>query len=125
MTQESRVLQDLRKDIGGIWQDEASRELTSRYLDPHESEDEQMLAGLNQQKDSLDKSQAKIVSAENYGRQAEEHATLVADGLKSTEQDLQSTYGNYDTYAQYNSEAHSKFPAIKKLISQANSACSA
>ena len=68
MTQESRVLQELRKDIQGIWEDESARELTSRYLDPHESEDQQMLAGLNQQKDTLDKSQDKLVSAENHGR---------------------------------------------------------
>jgi hypothetical protein len=124
MTQESRVLQELRKDIQGIWEDESARELTSRYLDPHESEDQQMLAGLNQQKDTLDKSQDKLVSAENHGRQAEEYAALVAEGLKSTEQELHSAYDNYDIYAQYNSEARSKFPAIKKLISQANSACS-
>jgi hypothetical protein len=125
MTQESRVLQELRKDIGGIWQDEAARELTRRYLDPHESEDQQMLAGLNQQKDALDQSQAKLVSAENYGRQAEEYAALVAEDLKATEQELQSAYGNYDTFAQYNSEARSRFPRVQQLISQANNACGA
>lgn len=125
ITQQSRVLQNLRKDIRGIWQDEAARELTSRYLDPHESKDQQMLAELNQQKDALDKSQDKLISAENYGRQAEEYATLVAEGLKSTEQELQSAYGNYDTSTHYNSEARSKFPSIRKLIGQANSACSA
>jgi len=125
MTQKSQVLRELRKDIRGVWQDEAARELTSRYLDPHESEDQQLLAGLNQQKDTLDQAQAKLVSAENYARRAEEYAALVAEGLKSTEQELQSVYSNYDTYAHYNSEARSKFPAIQKLISQANSACSA
>jgi hypothetical protein len=125
MTQESRVLQELRKDIRGVWQDEAARELTSRYLDPHENEDQQMMVGLNQQKDALDQAQAKLISAENYARQAEEYAALVAEGLKSTEQELKSAYSNYDAYAHYNSEARSKFPTIQKLISQANSACSA
>ncbi len=124
MTQESRTLQDLRKDIRGIWQDEAARELNSRYLDPHETEDQQVLAGLNRQKDALDHAMAKLASAENAVRQTEEYGTSVAEGLKSTEQESQSAYENYNTNARYNSEARSKFPEVKRLIDQANCACS-
>jgi hypothetical protein len=123
MAQESRVLQELRKGIRGIWDDEAARELTSRYLDPHESEDQQMLAGLNQQKNALDQSQAKLESAQNYSRQAEEHAEVVAERLKSTEQEMKTAYGYYDTFAHYNSEARATFPAVQRLINQANGAC--
>ena len=123
ITQESRVLQELRKDIRGIWDDEAARELTSRYFDPHENEDQRMLAELNQQKNDLDQSQAKLESIKTYMRQVEEHAASVAEGLKVIEQEMSSAYGNYDTYAHYNSEARSKFPAIQKLISQANNTC--
>lgn len=125
MTQESRVLQELRKDIRGVWQDEAARELTSRYLDPHESEDQQMLAGLNQQKMNLDQSHIKLKAAEDLARQAEEYATLVSEGLKDTEQEFHAAYSNYDMYAKYNSEARSKFPDINRLISQADNACEA
>lgn len=123
--QESRVLQELRKDIRGVWDDEAARDLTHRYLDPHQNEDQQMLAGLNQQKDALDQSQIKLESAETYARQAEEYAFSVAEELKSTEQETHTAYGNYDTYAHYNSEARSKFPDIQNLISQANKSCNA
>jgi glutamine synthetase adenylyltransferase len=123
MKQESRVLQELRKEIRGIWDDEAARELTSRYLDPHESEDQQMLAALNQQNDSLDASQAKLGSAETYARQVEEHAEVVAERLKSTEQEVSSAYSYHDIFAHYNSEAHSTFPAVQRLVNQANSAC--
>ncbi len=125
MTQESRVLQELRKDIRGVWDDEAARDLTHRYLDPHENEDQQILAGFNDQKNALDQSQIKLESAETYARQAEEYAFSVASGLKSTEQETHTAYGNYDTYAHYNSEARSKFPAIQNLISQANNSCNA
>lgn len=125
LTQESRTLQELRQDIKGVWQDEAARELTSRYLDPHENEDQQMLVELKRQKDSLDQSRLNLVSAEGHARQAEENAALVAEGLKSTQEELRSAYANYDTYAQYNAESRSKFPLIQKLINQANSACSA
>ncbi len=123
MTQESRVLQELRKDIRGIWNDEAARELTNRYLDPHESEDQQMLATLHQQQDALAQSKHQLVSAENYARQAEEHAAVVADRLKSIEQEVTSAYSHHDMYAHYNSEALSKFPIVQNLISQADNAC--
>lgn len=123
MSQGSRVLQDLRKELRGFWQDEAARELTSRYLDPHEVDDQQMLDGLNQQKNALDQSQVRLVSAEHFGRLAEEHADIVAEKLKSAHQELQSSYGNYDNFANYNSEANSKLPLVWSLIAQANSAC--
>lgn len=54
-TQQSRTLQELRKNIQGVWQDEAARELAHRYLDPHESEDQRMLGLLNQEKETLGK----------------------------------------------------------------------
>lgn len=125
MTQQSRSLLDLRKNIQGIWQDEADRELTRRYLDPHESEDQRMLAGLNQQKETLEQASAKLASAEKYGQQAEDLALQVNEGLLATEQELKSAYGNYDTHIHYNSEARSKLPTIQNLINQANSACGA
>lgn len=125
MTQESRVLQELRKEIGGIWNDDAARELTGRYLDPHENEDRRMLTGLNKQKNALDESDAKLVSAETQSRYAEEYGLLVAESLKATQQDVQSAYGNFDLYARYNSDASSKFPVVKNLLSQANNACNA
>lgn len=125
MTQQSRSLLDLRKNIQGIWQDEAAREFTGRYLDPHESEDQRMLANLNQQKDTLEQASARLTSAEKHGQQAEELALQVNEGIQSTEQELKSAYGNYDTHIYYNSEASSKLPVIQNLIDQANSACGA
>jgi beta-phosphoglucomutase-like phosphatase (HAD superfamily) len=124
-TQQSRVLLDLRKDIRPVWRDEAARELTSRYLDPHESEDQQMLAGFNRQKEALDEARIKLVSAADYGRQATEKALLAAERLTETEQELNSAYGDYDIYVHYRSEARSKFSEIQTLINQANQACTA
>lgn len=125
LTQESRTLQELRQDIKGVWQDEAARELTSRYLDPHENEDQRMLVALKHQEDSLEQSRLNLVSAERHGRQAEEKAALVTEGLESTQEELRSAYANYDAFAQCNAESRSKFPLIQKLIIQANSACNA
>jgi len=123
MTQESRVLQELRKDIRGIWNDDAAREINSRYLDPHETDDQQMLLGLNQQKETLDQSKSNLESTETYAHQVEDYAAMVVDNLNSTEQEVNTAYSYYDMYAHYHSEARSRFPIIHELINQANSAC--
>jgi hypothetical protein len=123
ITQESRVLQELRKDIRGIWDDEAARELNSQYLNPHESEDSQMLDGLNQQQDALNLSKEKLESAETSLCQAEEISVDIVDVLESTEKEINNAYSYHDTYIQYHSEAKSIFPAVYKLINQANNAC--
>lgn len=120
MTQGSRVLQELRKDIRGVWDDEATRELTSRYLDPQEIEDQHMLAGLNQQMATLDQSQAKLESAQNYSRQVEEHAEVVSERLKSTDQEMKTSHGYVNTFEHYHSEARATFPAVQSLLDQAN-----
>lgn len=125
MTQESRVLKELRQEIGGVWNDDASRELNSRYLDPHENEDSRMLVDLNKQKNALDESDAKLVSAETQGRYAEEYGSLVAESLKASKQDIQSAYGNYDHSIRFNSDSRSQFPIVNKLLNQANNACNA
>jgi hypothetical protein len=122
MKQESRALQELRSDIRGVWQDEAARELTGRYLDPHQTEDQTMLAGLEQQKEALDHADARLATATRHGQHAEEYALLVVDGLKSTGQELQNAYAAHDRFVQYNSEARGKIPQIYALINQANTA---
>lgn len=124
ITQESRVLRELRKEIRGVWDDEASRELSSRFLDPHESEDQQMLASLAQQKDFLEKSQTKLQSSKTYAQQAEENAQVVVESLKSITQEESSIYSYHDTFAHYDSEARAIFPIVRRLINQANNACS-
>jgi hypothetical protein len=54
---------------------------TARYLDPHESEDQQILAGFNRQKDALDEAQSKLISAANYACKTAEYASAVAKRL--------------------------------------------
>ena len=39
----SRELQNFRSDIRSSWEDEASKELNSRYLNPHEDDNQEMI----------------------------------------------------------------------------------
>jgi hypothetical protein len=123
MTRESHALQELRKDIQGIWVDTAARELNGRYLNPHESEDQQMLAALNNQKNNLDQTKIKLDSAQTCAQQAARHAEEVIDNLQSAEQELAKVRNDYDRYKQYDSEARSNLPIIQGWIDRANDAC--
>lgn len=123
MKRESHALQELRKDIQAIWVDAVARELNGRYLNPHEGDDQQMLAALNRQKDALDQARIKLDSAQTCARQAENHVAEVIDNLQSAEQELENVRNNYETYAHYHATARSNVPTVQSLIRQANSAC--
>jgi predicted enzyme involved in methoxymalonyl-ACP biosynthesis len=123
MSQQSRVLQELRKDITQVWSDEAAREINARYLNSHESDESQMISALNKQKDLLDQATQKMELSQEQTSKAEEYATTVSENVKFAIQELDSAYSNYDMYIQYNSDARAKFPRIEQLINNANSAC--
>lgn len=124
MAQQSRVLQELRREIQPVWDDNAAREMDSRYLNPHAGDDERMLEQLRQQQASLESSSVQLTTAQENGRRADELATVVIEQLRFTNQDLQGAYGHYDVYARYHAEARSKFPQIQALIREANASCS-
>jgi hypothetical protein len=123
LSQQSRVLQDLRKDKRGVWNDEAAREINSRYLNPHEIDSQQMLAALEQQKRALDQTDARLGAAQADAQQADAYAMVVIDKLKFVEQDITNAFSLYDLFVQYNSDARSKLPRVYELIHYANNAC--
>lgn len=123
MSQQSRVLQDLRKDVGRVWDDEAAREVNSRYLNPHEQDDARMRGEMDEQRQLLERAGRELEAAKEFARQADECAAAVAEKLRFAEQDMDSAYSNFDLYVHYNAEANSKFPAVRELIGRANAAC--
>jgi hypothetical protein len=123
MSQQSRVLQDLRKDVGRVWDDEAAREINSRFLNPHEEDDVRMRGGMSEQRSRLERVGRELEAAEVCAQQVNECAAAVAERLRFAEQDMDSAYSNFDLYVHYNAEANSKFPAVRELIRRANAAC--
>lgn len=123
LSQQSRSLQDLRRDISHVWNDEAAREINSRYLNPHEGDNSRMQTALNKQKELLEQASQKLESTKEFAQQIEECAAVVTEKLRFVEQDMDNAYSNYDLYVQYNSDARSKFPLVQELISHANAAC--
>jgi hypothetical protein len=123
MSQQSRVLQDLRKDVGHVWDDEAAREINSRFLNLHEEDDVRMRSEMNEQRQLLERAGRELESAKEFAQQADECAAAVAEKLQFTEQDMDSAYSNFDLYVHYNAEANSKFPVVQELIRRANASC--
>lgn len=123
MGQQSRVLQDLRREIQPVWDDNAAREVDSRYLNTHAADDERLLEQLHLQDESLDQSASQMAAAQEEGRRAEEQAVVVMEQLRFANQDLQGAYGHYDVYARYHVAARGKFPQVQALIREANASC--
>lgn len=123
MSQQSRVLQDLRKDVGRVWDDEAAREINSRFLNLHEQDDVLMRSEMNEQGQLLERAGRELESAREFAQQADECAAAAAEKLRFAEQDMDSAYSNFDLYVHYNAESNSKFPVVQELIRRANAAC--
>jgi len=123
VTQQSRVLQDLRRDIRIVWEDEAAREINSRYRNPHEADDLSMKEELKEQVELLKQAGHKVTAANEFARQVEEFSKTVAERGQFARQDLDNAYSSYDVFVQYNADARAKFPTIRQLINRANSAC--
>ena len=123
LTQELRVLQDLRRDINVVWEDEAAREVNSRYLNLHEVDSLSMRDQLQEQSELLKQADQKLHSAEEFSRQADSLSKSVAERHEFARQDLDNAYSSYDVFVQYNADACSKLPTIQQLINRANSSC--
>jgi hypothetical protein len=123
LTQASRVLQELRRDISVVWEDEAAREINSRYLNPHETDALSIRDEIREQAELLKQADQKLHAAKEFRQQADHHAKTVAERSQFARQDLDNAYSSYDVFVQYNSDACAKLPAIQQLINRANSAC--
>lgn len=123
ITQELRVLQDLRRDIRVVWEDEAAREINSRYLNPHEVDALSMRDELQEQAELLQQADQKLDAAKEFSRQADNLSIAVAERNQFARQDLDNAYSSYDVFLQYNADARSKLPAVQQLINKANSSC--
>jgi hypothetical protein len=123
VSQQSRVLQDLRRDIRIVWDDEAAREINGRYLNSHETDDLSMREEMKEQAELLSEAGIKLEAASEFGKQVEDFSKIVSERMQFARQDLDNAYNNYDLFVQYNSDARSKFPIIQQFIDRANASC--
>lgn len=121
--QRSRVLQELRKDISYVWRDEASREINGRYLNPHESDSDDMVVALGQHHEGLKTVDKHLSTAQELDREVARIATIVEEKVRFANEDLDLSYSAYDQFVHENAESRSRVPGVYELIDRANSAC--
>lgn len=98
--QQSRTLQEFRKEIRFSWNDHAAKELNSRYLYPHEEEDLRLLEALGQQVRVLEEANEKLVKIREHVRTANQLSTKIADILQDVELDIEIAYQHYDQHVE-------------------------
>ncbi len=122
MGQISRVLQDYRKDIQYQWDDNASKELNLRYLNPHEDEDRKMM-NLFQLHEEILKQLIHCISQihEKFLELNQLWSDLERIKIKIRDE-IKNAYANYDLYKENYSKSENLLPVIDDLIEKANSA---
>lgn len=123
LKQRARLLQDCRKELRGIWQDDAAFEINKRYFQPHEEDSQELFSKLSQQLEALQNADEELAKASHHGVEVNK---LLEDAEKFREfaqQDIKRAYSAYSTFQDQNSAARADLPAISQLINQANSCC--
>ena len=119
----SRSVQDFRKDIQSIWNDEAAREINNQYLAPHESDDKNMLKAFKEHQRLSDRVKQKCASSREYFLKINESANQLPKRFELIRENIQSAHCHNDEYLSYREEARAQFREIRSLIKQANQAC--
>jgi len=119
----SRSLQDFRKDIQSIWNDEAAREINDQYLSPHESDDKNMLKAFKEYQRLSDQVKQKVDSSREYFLKINESANQLPERFELIRENISSANCHNDEYLSYREEARAQFREIRRLIKQANQAC--
>ena len=123
MQQCSRELQDYRQDIRNDWDDEAANELNTRYLNPHEEDDQKMRKFLRAQHRGLESAAMQLSIANQRALEADKYSLEVQYFLELTQQDVARSYQSYEQSRRDCLATQSQLELVGKFIIQANSAC--
>lgn len=117
MAQQSRSLQELRADVGLVWNDSASQYLNGRYFDHHHNISEAMQDALTQRQQAEERAENELAYAAESGKQAEAKAMLVQQLVHAVEQDIELAIDEYGQYVIYEGRAGATRQQAENLIS--------
>ena len=119
----NRDLSELRKDIKGIWHDDAARDINRKYLDPHESDAQEVQSALQKQ-------YVYVAEASKFRHQALTAERRVSDlvdkmtrSLNATDKEMTLVYSSYEESRELHNRAKDILPKVDQLIQSANSSC--
>lgn len=123
LEQHSRSLQECRRDIAWVWDDEAARELNRRYLDPHTDDDEELRKSLHEVIEQLSRLSEAISDAEDAIQVAEDRAERVARELGEMDREMTEAERARMLAMSYVDEVDDVLPKIAELLANAENAC--
>ncbi len=123
MQQRSRTLQEYRRNTEQLWNDDASKDIKMRYLNPHETDSNTFCDLLKDQQNQLQEADKKMEQASALAIEINQLSTEVNRLIDITNQEMQRAYYDYNIYQENYGSATDKFPQIQQLINQANNAC--
>lgn len=119
----NRDLSELRKDIKGIWNDDASRDINRKYLNPHETDAKEVQTALQKQ-------YTYVVEASKFRNQALTAERRVSDildkmtrSLNATDREMTLVYSSYEEARKLHARAQDILPQVDQFIQSANSSC--
>ncbi len=119
----NRDLRELRQDIAGIWQDDAARDINSRYLNPHESDAEEVLEALQKQYTYITEAAKFRSLAREEERSAADFTDKMTRSLHATEKEMALVFSSHEETLRLHGKAQDLIPKIDQLIQSANSSC--
>jgi hypothetical protein len=123
LAQQSRALQELRRQVAFIWDDSAARYVNERYLDPHETDDRDLRDALRLQLAALAQAEASLTAAGAFGMEAERLAAEIEDWLRPAAEEQRVADYQYNLCVKRSRDAQDRLPIIKQLVVQANGTC--
>jgi len=121
MQQQSRVLQDFRLSIRGLWDDAAAKRINLHLLDQHEIDDEEMVQGFVEQHQNLNECTVRRLATMEEVVKAGEISQKVNEFIEHTTEEVERAYQFYQQYRTFLAEAKGLLPEIDELVNLANS----
>jgi hypothetical protein len=121
--QQARVVADRRADLRAVWDDEAAREISGRYLAPHEEDDQTMRRAFNEQDGLLREAAHRSAAGLAFAAEAEGLSGQLAALFEGARQDEKSAYAHLETCARFVEDAREKMAAAAELLKRADNAC--
>ena len=120
---QSRVLQELRRDISGRWDDSAARQLNQSYLDPHEADTTEMNTALQSQNAALENADSHFAQVHQHAINVENLAFAVDESLNYVRRESTTAREFQEQHRSALAQAQHLIPQVGQLIAAAQQTC--
>lgn len=122
--QQTRHVQSVRSDARGLWNDSAATHIDQRFLRPHQESASRMVAELEAQLASAEKSADHVEQAKEFGVAANRQVAIAGEAIAESQRSQASTYEYAQQAWQHEHEAAQLEALALSLAEQATGACS-